>query len=129
MAHLLEYVRGELVYILVVVVVRFVGRIQYGKKTMEEKYHCKVKRNLIMVGKLGYKMSERETLDEFSRRIQRANVKLDSISAYEAVIYGDKTVQQEMLLSVDQEYKELLELLKEKSRMRYIWHMMWRDVR
>ena len=115
--------------ILVVVVVRFVGRIQYGKKTMEEKYHCKVKRNLIMVGKLGYKMSERETLDEFSRRIQRANVKLDSISAYEAVIYGDKTVQQEMLLSVDQEYKELLELLKEKSRMRYIWHMMWRDVR
>lgn len=114
--------------ILVMIVVRFVAKIQYKKKTMSEKYHWMVKRNLNMVRKLGYKMSETETLDEFSHRIQKANIKLEFIRGYEAVVYGDKAIHHEMLISVDQEYKELLELLKEKSRVRYIWHILWRDV-
>ncbi|MBR3834727.1 MAG: transglutaminase domain-containing protein [Lachnospiraceae bacterium] len=118
-------------FILIVFVVRLVGKLQNMKKTEKERYYWKVKRNLRLLEIMGYVMEDTETLAEFLYRIQREqklDLKLNFIRTYEEIIYGDKEIDEGIMSELDNEYTNILAIYKDKSKPRYIWYVFWNDV-
>ncbi|MBQ8167545.1 MAG: hypothetical protein IJZ96_11025 [Lachnospiraceae bacterium] len=50
---------------------------------------------------------------------------LEFVQSYEEVIYGDKEIDNQIIATVDEGYEELLIIFKEKSKIKYMWYMLW----
>ncbi|MBQ8167544.1 MAG: transglutaminase domain-containing protein, partial [Lachnospiraceae bacterium] len=57
-------------FVLAIISVRCINKLQYMKKSKDKKYYYKVTRNLKLLGKLGFKMRDTETLTEFLERVK-----------------------------------------------------------
>ena len=115
-------------FVLAIISVRCINKLQYMKKSKDKKYYYKVTRNLKLLGKLGFKMRDTETLTEFLERVKETEqftVNLDFVQSYEEVIYGDKEIDNQIIATVDEGYEELLIIFKEKSKIKYMWYMLW----
>ncbi|MBO5388315.1 MAG: DUF4129 domain-containing protein, partial [Lachnospiraceae bacterium] len=115
-------------FALAIIAVRCISKLQYIKKSKEKRYYYKVARNLKLLGKHGFKMKDTETLTEFLERVKEAEqltAKLDFVQSYEEVIYGDKEIDNQIISTVDEGYEELLTIFKEKSKIKYMWYMLW----
>ena len=79
--------------------------------------------NLRILGMLGLRRDENETLQEFRERIIRekecTGCRLQCIEDYEELLYGGKAGKPEMLERAVTEREELLKLLKKKRKWRY----------
>ena len=67
-------------------------------------------------------------MTEFLERVKEAEqltAKLDFVQSYEEVIYGDKEIDNQIISTVDEGYEELLTIFKEKSKIKYMWYMLW----
>lgn len=100
-----------------------IARILYEKKTINEKYRLKVKRNIKLLGFLGVKLAETETLAEYRQRLNEkfeTGIRSDFIEDYEDVIYGGKDINALVINRTDIQYKEILLYLKKISYRKYL---------
>lgn len=105
------------------------SRIRYGKMSLEEKLLVQLKRNVQLLGRLGYPRGEEETLEELEQRAwavinyeeEAESWRLQFLRIYEEMVYGNYPVSEEMLQKVLEEQQLLLELLKKWKRWTYIY--------
>ncbi|MBO5485989.1 MAG: hypothetical protein J5988_03515 [Eubacterium sp.] len=101
----------------------------YRKWSLEQKVMAQLKRNLLLLERLGYKRAESETLEELGKRAWAVmnyerdgqEISLEFLKLYEDVFYGNHTVTEEMLLHICQEQEYLMEMLKKWRRLVYIY--------
>lgn len=108
------------------------AKIIYKRKSVQEKYRLKVKRNLKLLGVLGMKLSETETLAEYRSRVDaklKDSVRLEFIADYEDVIYGDRDANEMLVNNADKQYGELLIYLKKKSYYLYLQYKVFKILR
>ncbi len=97
-------------------------RLRYRRSTLEDKLCQMVHRNEVILRKLGSPMEQSETLKEYRTRL--SEVHLAYLEDYEAVIYGDRPVTQEMVTKAEEAYHTLRRRLRE-SRFRYRILYLW----
>ena len=86
---------------------------------MTGKFRMEIAVNLRALGLLGLRREEGETLQEFRERAESLCA-LQCISDYEEILYGEKAAGQEMLETAVRERKELLAVLRERKKWRYV---------
>ncbi len=110
---------------------RAVNRRRYRRMDVTGKFRMVITVNLRALGMLGLCREEGETLQEFRERAvqeeilqgqQNAKRRCDlrSIVDYEEVLYGERTAEPEMLDTALREWEELLMVLRERKRWRYM---------
>lgn len=95
------------------------------KRSIEERFQIAVLRNLQILGALGCKREETETLHELHKRAEsyfqtEGYSPVRFISEYEAFLYGEKEITNQKWEIVEKEKEELLELLKKQKGKKYI---------
>ena len=94
-------------------------RRRYRRLDMTGKFRMEIAVNLRALGLLGLRREEGETLQEFRERAESLCA-LQCISDYEEILYGEKAAGQEMLETAVRERKELLAVLRERKKWRYV---------
>ena len=114
---------------LIICLITFVKKCIYKNKSIEEKYHIKVKRNIKLLGAFGMRISDTETLSDYNDRINDFfdnEIQLSFLNVHEEIIYGNKVIDYKLIENVDGQYKELLVCLKNKSLYKYIRYGFFR---
>ena len=106
---------------------RTIRRRRYRRMDVTGKFRIEVSRNMLILALLGFRRDERETLQEFRERAVCGEVyagcRLQFIGSYEAILYGEKEAEPEMLRTAVTEKEELMRSLKEKKKWRYyLWY-------
>ena len=94
-------------------------RRRYRRLDMTGKFRMEIAVNLRALGLLGLRRGEGETLQEFRERAESLCA-LQCINDYEEILYGEKAAGQEMLEIAVRERKELLAVLRERKKWRYV---------
>ena len=105
------------------------GKYRYGKKSPQERLRTEVLLNLKVLSLLVPERESWETLEEFrvktgrlpGKQGEERELPLRFTEDYEKVIYGGKAVGEEMITNAIREREEILELLKQGSRLRWIY--------
>ncbi len=99
---------------------------RYQKMNLTEKFNKKVRDNLRILAWLGLRRGEAETLQEFGRRIAQELVLSENqpafLETYEALIYGEKSVDEADVKEAECEEKQFLAILKEKKKKTYFYY-------
>lgn len=99
---------------------------RYQKMNLTEKFNKKVRDNLRILAWLGLRRGEAETLQEFGRRAAQelgfAKKQPAFLEMYEALIYGEKSVDEAALKEAGAEEKQLLAILQEKKKRTYFYY-------
>lgn len=108
--------------ILFLVISRAVSRRRYSRMSRPDRFRYIALRNIRLLGMLGYPMEENETLAEYSGRLSRADSSdtadcLGFIPVFETVLYSDREITDEDVISAEKTHDKLLRLVK-KSRLR-----------
>ena len=109
--------------ILYCVISRAVSRHKYQKMSSTDKFLFLSRQHLRLLGYLGFRMADDETLAEYQRRIMASERQelceyLCFIPKYETVLYSDKAVTEEDVTSAENSYRTLRSLVR-KSKLRY----------
>lgn len=108
---------------LFLVIQRIFRRRRYRRMDVTGRFRVVAAVNMRILGMLGFRRNESETLQEFRKHIVRGkkgvSCRLQFIEDYEKLLYGEKAAEPEMLESALEERKELIKLLKEKKKWRY----------
>ncbi|MCR5122698.1 MAG: transglutaminase domain-containing protein [Ruminococcus sp.] len=93
---------------------------KYRKMDCREKFRYLTQQNLRLLGYLGLKMNEGETLSEFAERIEGTDseeIKKNTgfIEIYETVLYSDREIDGSDVLSAEEIHRALRELVKKSS--------------
>lgn len=135
--HVSSLVLKIIVFALIGIVLGFafltlIAQLMYLKKSTQEKYYLKVKRNIRLLSMLGAKLSDTETLFEYRLRagdkIENASC-LGFLGDYEDVIYGGRIIDELLIGSVDKQYKEALLNLKKQSYHQYLAYIIIKIIR
>lgn len=114
-----------------------VRRRRYRRMDVTGKFRMEIAVNLRVLGLLGLRREEGETLQEFRERAVQGDLLRDDgesaeslctlqcIIDYEEILYGEKAAAQGMLQNVIRERKELLTVLRKRKRWRYVF-LRWR---
>lgn len=113
---------------------RAMRRRRYRRMDVTGKFRMEIAANLRTLGLIGLRREEGETLQEFRERIvgDRAqqgslDCALQCITDYEEILYGERTAEPKMLKTAVKERKELLAVLRERKKWRYVffrWRLM-----
>lgn len=105
-----------------------IGSYRYKKMSPVDKLWAEISRNLRVLSLLGFSRREGETLQEFQDRTQKgllpATVSLTFIEAYEALLYGNRQVNEEGIVSAAEDRQGLQTLLKEKNKWKYYYFVV-----
>lgn len=122
-------------YVLLLLLDKMWSRRRYWRMCPEERFTLEVSRNLRLLALLGMKREEWETLHELREKCKLLGGKADGdglpglcfINQYESVVYGGRSVSEEMIGEAAEEAQALLELLKQERRWTYArWKVrMW----
>ncbi|MDO5573268.1 MAG: transglutaminase-like domain-containing protein [bacterium] len=102
---------------------RLYRRYQYRRMSTEEQFVTEVKRNLWLLSKMKIEREPFETLRELKKRGEKElkGLQMSFLNDYEAYIYGEAYISDEMLKKVILQQTQLLMLHKEKRRWHYYW--------
>ena len=108
------------------------GKYRYGKMDPEGKFRAEVYRNLYLLTLLGLKRQEGETLEELrGRGMDMEWTKEGDVPApfgfmeeYEGILYGGKTVREDMIRRAAGERLVILARLKKEKRHLYFYGRM-----
>ena len=112
---------GVLVFLLLgCLISRSVSRRKIARMEHFEKFRYLTMQNIRLLGYLGFRMKEDETLSEYLNRImqsdrQELKAHLHFIPEYETVLYSDSPVTDEVLRSAGDTHQALRTLVKQKS--------------
>lgn len=109
-------------YVLLLLLDNIWNRHRYRRMGPEEKFKLEVSRNIRLLALLGMERGERETLQELGDRCrpQTGIEAVRFIEYYENVVYGGRSVTEEMTEETVKERQTLLELLRQEKRWAYI---------
>lgn len=119
-------------YVLLLLLDNAWGRYRYRRMCPEERFKLEIFRNLRILALLGLERGEQETLQELRDRcgLQSGPAALGFIDHYESVVYGGRSVSEEMIAETAEERRALLEQLKQVRRWAYIrWQIRSRLIR
>ncbi len=115
-----------LICILILLIERIVRKQQYKRMSKEEKFLVEAKRNLWVLGHLGYKRAVSETLSELQERIREdypelfeAKQEMVFLKGYQEYLYRRDQISEDILKETTRERKELLSLIREERRWFY----------
>ena len=102
---------------------RSLSKRKYERMSLYDRFRYLTQQDLRFLGLLGFSMETGETLSELSDRIissDREDIKdkLGFIPIYETVLYSDREVTEEDMISAESIYRDLREIVK-KSRLRF----------
>ena len=111
------------IFLLYVVLEQILARAAYKKKSPEERFLLTCRRNLRILGYLGYKIKPGETVEEF---VSRTGRKTDSgmlafLKDYERISYADAAVSERAVNLAEKNGGELLNSLKTVRGRRLHW--------
>jgi len=138
------------VLFIVMVTERITALVKYRYMTMEEKFLYKVRRSFLFLSHMKLKRKDSETLEEFGNRIQeelaerhkefvwyknknRQGKKIKEedlpvhftyLSLLEACIYGSRKADEECILTLNREMKELCAWVRYHGKMKFIWYIL-----
>lgn len=104
-------------------IVIMIKKAQYRNLALEEKYLLMIKRNFRLLRAFGLDLGESETVEEYAKRVEVQEVgaiSCDFLNEYEEVIYGNRSVDDKLLHKIEEQYKETLLYLRNKSTSTYI---------
>ncbi|MCM1039054.1 MAG: transglutaminase-like domain-containing protein [Ruminococcus sp.] len=105
---------------------RVIQKRRYRKLDTAEKFRMALQNDLRILSWLGLRRMETETLQEFRIRaalgLGIAEDELSFIEKYEALLYGEKSVEEETVAEAGNEGRKLLLLLKEKKKRTYFYY-------
>lgn len=109
-------------FALVLTVDNLIGMYRYRKMNPTEKLKVEVRKNLRILSWLGLKREEQETIQELRERgmLMPEMPSLRFLEDYENVVYGGKTVGEEILEGVKKEREQLWILLRKEKKTAYI---------
>lgn len=101
---------------------------RYQRMSDVEKFRVEVRKNLRILTWAGLQREEEETLQELRERGMQIHglPSLNFLEHYEDVVYGGKVVSDEMLEGVKRERKVIINALKEKKKLLYLYCRMRR---
>lgn len=102
-------------------------RRKYGRMSVEDKFLVQTKRLLWLLAQAGVSRKEEETLEELGKRAERSldtEISFHTLSAYEAHIYGDHEITEEMLQKAAEENQGLLMKMKQENPWHYYWILL-----
>lgn len=102
---------------------RSAARRKYAQMNAAEKYRHLAQQNLRLLGYLGFRMEQGETLSDFAQRVlqsgrQDLQAHLRFIPVYETVLYSDQTATDAEVHAAE-EIQQALRALVRKQRLRY----------
>ncbi|MCR4645669.1 MAG: transglutaminase-like domain-containing protein, partial [Oscillospiraceae bacterium] len=111
---------------------RLLARRKYRRMRFTDRFRCLTQQDLRLLGYLGFRMEEGETLAELSQRVMQSDredikAQLGSIPLYEAVLYADKEITADELTAAEKRHKQLREIIR-KSKLRYRFLLLFRSV-
>ena len=99
-----------------------------SKMSQEKRYGYKVRQAFKILTCLGMHRLDAETLSEYRARIREelpGNMSLQFMEEYEMLLYGNKQVDGKMWEVLLRENEELLGILQERKRFRYIIYKLF----
>ena len=99
-----------------------------SKMSQEKRYGYKVRQVFKILTCLGMHRLDAETLSEYRARIReelQGNMSLQFMEEYEMLLYGNKQVDGKMWEVLLRENEELLGILQERKRFRYIIYKLF----
>lgn len=113
---------------------RAMRRRRYRRMDVTGKFRAEIAVNLRALRMIGMRREEGETLQEFRERIVHGEAgqgfmkcALQCITDYEEILYGERAAEPKMLRTAVRERKELLAVLRERKKWRYVffwWRLM-----
>lgn len=99
------------------------GMYLYWRMDLTERLRTEVRRNLRVLAWLGIKRQEQETLQRLRERgrLMPEMPGLQFIEDYEAVVYGGKKAEEEMLAGAREERKQLWRLVRKEKKWTYLF--------
>ncbi|MBQ2804058.1 MAG: transglutaminase domain-containing protein [Lachnospiraceae bacterium] len=133
-SKIVRFVLGTLLITIIILILAgvvdtYMGRRRYKRWTLEQRVQHALQRNLQLLGLLGYRKMETETLEELEGRAwavmryeqQKEERKLCFLRYYEDMMYGEYQASEEMYGVILEEYKYLMQMLKKWKRFWYIY--------
>ena len=124
--YLILIIAGIIVVLFIIIIIadRVMAAAGYRRLDVAGRFRVTCKRNLAILGYLGYSIGQGETLEEFYNRVSE---ELDSsylgfIREIERVIYAEKPVVPGMLSCALDNGDALMSYLKETKGKRYLWY-------
>jgi len=125
-------------YVLLLLADNAWGRYRYQRMSGEEKFKLEVSRNLKILALLGLERGEWETLQELRDRCRGRIAQMEDdvpeeaglagqlrfIENYESMVYGGRSVNEDMITDAVNERRALRELLKRERQWAYVWWQM-----
>ena len=120
-----------LLCVLSVLLEKALGRYRYRRMSPEERFREEIRRNLRILSLLGLERGQWETLQELRERgTGRRDLTADRdmeevlrfIEDYEDVVYGARTVTEDMIWEAVKKRQILVELLKRERRWAYYYY-------
>lgn len=110
-------------FALVLALDNLIGMYRYRRMNLTEKLKVEVRKNLRILSWMGLKREEQETLQELRERgmLMPGLTPLRFLEDYEDVVYGGKTVGEEMLEGAKKEREQLWILIRKEKKMAYIF--------
>jgi hypothetical protein len=100
-------------------------RHRYGRFDQARRLYAEVSAGIRLLGVLGFRLREGETLTELRLRIEGAEefsgMSLGFIPIFEAVRYGGRVVGLEELEAVIRDKMDILKVIKRERRLKYYW--------
>lgn len=95
---------------------------KYRQMTLAERFEMEVNRNLWLLARLGFVRADTETLSELRERVISQvfrGEQLVALSCYEAYLYGDCQITEELLQIVKTEQSALMKWFKQRRKWYY----------
>lgn len=108
---------------------RSIKHYRYKKWSLEKRILSEIQNNIKILGFLGYKRSDSETLAELQKRTltevseneEAQGITLQFLHYYEEILYGKYPVTKDMLEVILEERADLVERLRTSKRLRYLY--------
>lgn len=113
-------------FVLYLIIARVIGIMRYRKKNPEERFFMICRKNLRILGFMGFRFAPGETVEEFGRRIQKKkNASLTAfLNDYERICYAEERVTEDMLKQTENNSEILMTELKNTRGRRLTWLIM-----
>lgn len=102
---------------------RLIRLYRYRHMSTEERFVAETRRNLWLLSRINIERESYETLQELKNRGEGTlpEIQLDFLNDFEAYIYGNETITEDMLQKTIARQQNILEHLKNRKKWHYYW--------
>ena len=115
-----------LLFILYLLIARMIGSMNYRKKSVSERFLITCRKNFRILGFMGYRLTEGETVEEFRHRVSaKKDAELtEFLKDYEKICYAGMEADEEMLGKTEDNTNLLMAELKKTKGRKLTWMLL-----